>query len=519
MTSHLDTRSSAPGLFSRASRRALGVLAAPFGAPGPKARRYTALALTLVAVLLVVAYAREVGGPIFPVDDAYISLHNAEVLISRGSDPQFVGTPAIVGSTSAVHVALIALVALVLPPLWAGWTVMCLGAIAYALATLRLAFAMRASVPEALLMIGASLVLAQMPHQLMNGLETAWALAGLTYALAAARDHDARPWELPVACGLLPFLRPELAAVSGLLMLLRVGSLLRARDQRGALRAIGYCVLAALPWMLLYLVSTGLPYPNTVAAKRAFFAEGCGPSEARFESVKNIFIAFKDSIGLFSYAAGLLVLTTTGWVGLVFAAVFAYAYYENFPGALSHYEQRYMYVLVPWLTYGSSQLIALRHALPRVLAAALFGCCIAQAWPEIVPRWQYHLACTGFTRFELDAVATWLDANAHGRKVLLHDAGYVGFFVDASLVDMVGLKTPSSVEEHRTLTWAECSGGARHRAIHRIALAQQPDFIVLLKGWDQVFGISHGLRQHGWQLQQRFDQAYVVFEVTGRPNH
>ena len=493
-------------------------LALLFAVPGPKGRLLTALALTALVAVLAALHASKFGEPMFPVDDAYISLHNAEVLVSPGLDTAFVGTPAMVGSTSAVHVALIAIFLTVLPPLWALWTVAFLGALAYALATLRLAFVLRASIPEALLMVAASVMVSQMPHQLLNGLETGWALAGLTYAIAAARSPVARPWELPVACGVLPFLRPELVAVSGLLMLVRVVSDLRSGGLLVALRSAGFFAAAASPWLLLYLVDTGTLYPNTIEAKRNFFAEGCWAPEARLAKVRESFVQFREGIGYFAYAAALLFMTITGWVGLIFGAVFTYTYYERFPGALEHYEQRYMYALIPWLFYATAQLIASQKLLPRLLAAALFGVCIWQAYPRLGPRWAFHESCVGFTRFELDPLASWLDTNARGQKLLLHDAGYVGFFVDAPMADMVGLKTPASIEPHRELTWAQCSGAARNEAIHRIALHEQPKYVVLLAGWDHIYGISQGLRAHGWQLEPRYQHFYVVFEVTGKPS-
>jgi hypothetical protein len=496
------------------ARQRLALLFAP---PGPTGRRITALALTTLVAALAALHASKFGEPMFPVDDAYISLHNAEVLVSAGPDTEFVGTPALVGSTSAVHVALIAVFLSVMPPLWALWTVMFLGVLAYALATLRLAFVLRASIPEALLMVAASVLVSQTPHQLLNGLETGWALAGLTFAIAAARSPVARPWELPIACGLLPFLRPELVAVSGLLMLVRVFGDLRAGGLRAALRSAGYFAAAALPWLLLYLVTTGTLYPNTIEAKRNFFAEGCWVPEMRLAKVRDAFLQFREGIGYFTYAAVLLSLTITGWVGLIFSAVFAYAYYERLPGALEHYEQRYMYVLIPWLIYATGQLISWQKLAPRLLASALFSVCIWQAYPQLGPRWDFHQSCLYFTRAELDPLASWLDAHAHGQKLLLHDAGYVGFYVDAPMADMVGLKTPASIEPHRALTWTLCGGAARNAAIHQIAMHEQPKYVVLLAGWDQIYGISQGLRAHGWQLEPRYQHFYVVYEVTGKP--
>ena len=47
-------------------------------------------------------YAVTYGAPVFPYDDAYISLHSADVLY-HGADERFVGTPALAGATSPVR--------------------------------------------------------------------------------------------------------------------------------------------------------------------------------------------------------------------------------------------------------------------------------------------------------------------------------------------------------------------------------------------------------------------------------
>jgi hypothetical protein len=57
------------------------------------------------------------GSPVFPVDDAYISLHSAQVLLT-GFDKNFQGSPALVGVTSVIHVTLTALFMHLLQPLW-----------------------------------------------------------------------------------------------------------------------------------------------------------------------------------------------------------------------------------------------------------------------------------------------------------------------------------------------------------------------------------------------------------------
>lgn len=473
--------------------------------------------MVLLTAVLAWLYTRSVGGdPIFPVDDAYISLHNAEVLLT-GDDTQFVGTPALVGSTSALHVVLSAVFQLFFTPLWAHWVVMCLGFLAFALSVLRLGFVLGASAPEALLLVAASMVLGQMPHQLANGLETSWALAGLTLAIAAARDTTGPRWQLPVLCALLPYLRPELVVVSGLLMLQRLVDDLRTGGRTDARRTARIFATTLAPWVLLYLVTVGSIYPNTIQAKKFFFAEGCWDPAIRLQKVRDMFDAFGKELGYIGYASVLLALTLTGWVGIVFGLVFAFAYYENLPGALGHYEQRYMYVLVPWVLYAVGSLIAKRHLATRAVAVALLLVAIVQNKAQLEARWEFHKLCNAFTRVELDGVATWLVNNAAHQKILLHDAGYVGYFVDAPMADLVGLKTPASIPHHETLTWAQCGAG-RPQAIHEIALHEQPRFVVVLAAWDGIYRLTEGLRARGWTLEPRYQHHYVVYEVTGRPN-
>jgi hypothetical protein len=314
----------------------------------------------------------------------------------------------------------------------------------------------------------------------------------------------------------LPFLRPELIAVSGPLMALRLARDWRA-GQRQALRTLTYFALAALPGVLLYWVSTGTPLPSTIEAKRNFFAEGCRPSSYRLSALRLAFSAFRNNVGAFCYVALLLPLSVTGGVGLAFALAFTLSYYLVSPGMLAGYELRYMYVLVPWLVYAAAQLIALRHVIARALAALLFAACIWQTVDEAPFRWRYHLESIERTRGVLQPLAEWLTAHAQGTKILVHDAGYVGYAVEAPLADLVGLKSPASIPPHRELTWAECSRSARVRAIERIMLHERPHYLVLLDEWDRVFQISSQLRERGWGLERRYHNDYSVLEVKLPP--
>jgi hypothetical protein len=193
-----------------------------------------------------------------------------------------------------------------------------------------------------------------------------------------------------------------------------------------------------------------------------------------------------------------------------------FAYWWRFPGALNHYEQRYLYLIVPWLIYGAASLLTRRWLATRVAAVALFALCIWQSLPEARARWLWHLACCNFTRVELAGVSQWLNEHVQPEeKVLVHDAGYVGYAVRAHIVDLVGLKTPSSLPAHRE-TWRTC-GAARGPAVAKIARDQHPDYLVVLNSWDNIYGITAALRARGWGLESRFKQAYSVYQLSPPP--
>src|SRR3982074_3352560 len=89
-----------------------GAVARPTAAAAPKSGTPSPLSYYLPAALLVLAALAIrllIGGaPVFPVDDAYITAHNAQVL-HWGQDPNFADSPALAGATSPFHLALVAL--------------------------------------------------------------------------------------------------------------------------------------------------------------------------------------------------------------------------------------------------------------------------------------------------------------------------------------------------------------------------------------------------------------------------
>ena len=90
-----------------------------------------ALALVTVAVFAIVYCVN--GGAAFPTDDAFINLHNAQVL-RLGRDENYQGVPALVGATSGAHLALLlAFEQLVYPDTAALYALSSLSGVAYVL--------------------------------------------------------------------------------------------------------------------------------------------------------------------------------------------------------------------------------------------------------------------------------------------------------------------------------------------------------------------------------------------------
>ncbi len=508
---------------------------APAAQPAPTQARWGGAdcalyaAVTLLVLLAGLLHHALLGPPVFPVDDAYITLHNAQVL-HWGHDPNYPGTPALAGATSAVHLALVALLMFALSPPNALWAALWLAALAYALGLVRLARVHDASPTQALLLALVGLAAGQVPHQLMNGLETGLMLAAVTWALALASEPERIPPEeaatparrsfwLPCLCGLLPFIRPDLLPLAlGLLALLAGRRLRAAGSWREAVRLIlldlGLALLCAAPWALWCLLSLGEPYPSSLAAKRLYFAQDGWPSPVKAHLVGQGFAQFAGDLGLVCLGGLLLGRTGVGRIGLLLAAVLGAAYYAQFPGALATYEGRYLYPLLPFLLYGAASAWRWGKAWLRAAVTGLLVLALLQSYWRAPDFWAKHLVYCDYTRTHLAGVAAWCNTNLPpGSTLLVHDAGYIAYATRFRLVDLVGLKTPSSVAAHRALTHP--SGGAlRGKAVSRIARAGHADYLLVLWTWERDSHLAGGLRDEGWDVRLVNDRyAFHVYAL------
>lgn len=508
-----STLSTSPGRAAPTPARGDGVL---YGAT------------ILLVLVLAVLHRRLLGPPVFPMDDAYITLHNAQVFW-LGHDPNYVGASPLTGATSVIHLGLVVLIASLVAPLTAQYVAMWLAVLAYALGLVRLCRANNA--PPALAALGtlAGLFIGQAPYQLTNGLETGLAMAAVAWALALAcegRTADnsrAQRWGLAALCGALPYVRPELAALSLLLLAVQAWRHLRRHRHQGSpagnavgaiLADLGVAALGAAPWALWCLLSLGSLLPTTVEAKRFFFAEAGFAPGLKTQGVVEGLAGFGHDLGPLLLAALPLVLLVEGWAGLVFAGALLGAYWLYFPWSLTTYEYRYLYPLLPFLVLGAAAGLGSTRRPARIAAVLLLVLCFGQivrARHENIGKYLYY---RDVTTYELRPLVRWCREKLPPRsKVLIHDAGYISD-TNLELIDLVGLKSPASIPFHRALTYPS-NGQKRDEAIHQIALATRPNFLIVLRLWERDFGVAYGLWQRGWSVYAiNQDFGWVVYALT-----
>lgn len=475
-------------------------------------------AVVLLVVIVAYLQAQDPREPIFPVDDAYITEHNATALL-HGHDTQFPESTPLHGATSVLHTVLVAAFAMLLSPDWALYVATWFAIGLYAWGVLELCKSLECDAFRGFLVVATTACFGRSVHQLTNGLETGLTMASIAWTLALETRKDALERGTgPALMGALPFVRPELVAFGGLCLLMRtvrrfVGA--RRTVLSGLLRDARYFLSVLAPLMAVLSAVTGSVVPSTVEAKKMFFAEGCWDSARKREMVVTSFTNFCRDAGPMAWLLPLLLTSFNGVVCAGFAAVLVFAYFHSFPGALAHYEGRYLYVLAPMAIFALAYVMSARLRIVRWAAGAFALWCIRDAVIHYDERSGVRSGMRDFTAAELEKPAAWVREHLSDQDVLMvHDAGYISAKTDAHLVDLVGLKTPSSVSFHETLTWPTC-GHKRGAAIYAIARDHAISHLLVLDVWDRIFNIVGALRVRGWNVEEVGpDGAYSIYRVT-----
>ncbi len=453
----------------------------------------------------------------FPFDDSYITLHNAQVLLS-GTDRNYPGIPALMGATSPVHLVLVAALMLAFDPLVASFVAGSAALLLYGLGLARLAFQNGGSSVLAALVTVLGTLTGYALFHLLNGLETGLAMAAVIWVLVFAGEPR-RFVAVPLLCGLLPFIRPELAALAAPLLLRQcwLGWREGRRSRTAAIlmfRDLGIALMAAAPWLAWEWFSLGTVIPPTALAKEAFFAEQGLPALAKAPMVAGGFLQ-SGLVPLLTAVAFIRrdQLALCLWIFVLAVIV---ALYHSLPGGAGQSFSRYDFILLPPAIYGVTS--SLRHW-SKPLAVTILALCMLASLSAL-PRCALDLAeRMDFMRTEASDLARWsrdnLPSDAH---ILIHDAGYLAFATPFHLIDAVGLKTPESVAYHRQWT-APTAGSDRDIAIDAIAHRFAPTHAVILHDrWRYWQGLQNDLVRRKWTLTTlrapAGPEGYFVFKLS-----
>jgi len=447
---------------------------------------------------LAVAAVLVIGGTfwseLFPLDDPYITLSNARVLLSGEVDPAY-QTSYLTGATSAVHLLLVALFGLVVPPLWGSLLISLAGALAYFLALVRVVDSLEVSgrARAAILAFGAlsgySLI-----HYL-NGLETSLAMAASAWMFVWCDDRR----KLPLLAGLAPFLRPELGLFSALLL---ARLTLRSSPRQVAGMALR-CALVCAPFASWIYAETGQLLPSTISAKYAWFYPKHSSLVERIVDTAFV-LTFSLQLIYFVGLIGLRKFPCGRWAA-AFVVIGTAVMAVVMPEIISWNFGRYTAIFFPLLVFGIAGFVVEKQ-LPRLLVNGLF------AWTAAT------LAIASFTYVNEINYARLVQQHAKfvaqlpaSSVVLVHDAGQVAWEdPKARLVDMVGLKTPAIVPINEEFSRGDCR---REKALDRIGRKYNATHLAVLDRWRWPC-VASDMRQSGWTLRPVYRGLYIVYALT-----
>src|SRR5271165_4386768 len=338
----------------------------------PRGRWTTAGACALATIVIFAAVYYANGGAVFPTDDAFINLHNAQVL-RLGHDENYIGVPPLVGATSGMHLALLlGLEQIVHPDTTALFVLSGLVGVAYVLGIFCMCINAGCPRVEAALIGVGGLILAGALFQFLNGMDTGLAMAAVAWNIKLLTDKRRTLW-LPILCGIMPFIRPELSFLS----LASILILLCESDRSASFKitAAAAAALSAVPFLLWYWADTGSLVPNTIGAKTYFFAERYADWSDKLYAV--FWALSRAALATFPLFMCLRFMRPrqVGQVLALFFAVFVGAYFWRFPGGLVHNGGRYLYVFVPVVLFGVACGVASAfrtQALRLIAVSALF---------------------------------------------------------------------------------------------------------------------------------------------------
>lgn len=472
-----------------------------------------ALYIALFIFLIALFSTAWITNPVYPIDDAYITLHNAKALLN-GYDYNYDNISPLAGTTSLVHLLLVAM-AMPLMGDWSSWFVAWLATTLFALGIFKLACSYKLTIFNSYLLVAVALTSGLIWYQLLNGLETGLATAFIIWLLAFASEaKDSSLKACGFLAGLSPFIRPEMIALSGLIILWKTELLFRKDGNIDQIKILFlYALLGFTPFAVFSIWQVGSVFPLTIDAKRAFFSEDSADYAYKLSVVMGGIKIFFSQIGFLSLGLLVLPFTSLGRICLGFMTVFYVVYFLQLPGALHHYFFRYQYILLPLLLIGAVTALSSEKKFIRILSVSIGLFALSFSVYSFKSNLLYYINSNSFTQNELEPLAIWAKTNIPSdQTILIHDAGYMAYFTNFRLVDFVGLKTPSAIALHKQLT-NPSSGQKRIDAIEIIAKQADAHYLIMRDGWENAFGVAQGLKSRGWVVEMIRPGAYQTYRI------
>jgi hypothetical protein len=495
-----------------------------FTAPATfKTQRYFYIITSLLILLFAILYLYLLYPLSFILDDTYIIIHNIQALIS-GYDINYPGVSALDGATSLVYLALVRFFACFVSPLWAVYIITWLSILIYALGLLRLAFIYAASNLQAVMFLISGFLIGFTLLNLLNGLETGLAFAMLVWTIIfiILEINTAKNISGNILLGLLPFVRPELILFTFILWSSR--GFYYWREQKNLkylciqlIKDLFIISLTALPFALWYFIALGMPYPQTLDAKKYFFAEQNYPTSAKsFVAFSNLY-NFGRTLGVINFIIilSLMLFTPLSRIFLLFFIVFFLLYLFIFPTALCYNNYRYLYLWIPLMLYGIIACNKHPNYAVRLFSYIFLVLLFINSIFNFPIRWKNYLNLYHEVSTEHVLLKTWCEKNISSNNIILiQDAGYLAYATDFHLIDFVGLKTPENIRFHQTLTFPS-NGQKRAEAIAHIIRQSHPQYLMITQDWNNRFHITEGLKQQGVKLQKMpISNEYIAYKIN-----
>lgn len=470
----------------------------------------------LIAIFVSIVSLSFMGwAPVFTQDDAYIVQHSVENIINLSDEKVFIDSNSNSGLTSLLHVSLISLLSIFID---IGWSQFIVASLAYA-AFLTLVFNYSKKINKNIWISFAVTAIAALSGSLIiqtyNGLETILVVFCVLLTLYAFRDGVARNNLYYILLPVMPFIRPELAFLS-FIILFRVFFTIKKIGKLSDLKSIVSILAVSSLILVCYSISmTDSVIPNTAGAKKYFFIEACRNANDKLALILSGIKDFIISLDYLSLGFIFILFSRFKFVFIAFLTVFYALYYFELPGGVHHNIFRYQYIFYSFAVAGLIEFLALDRI--RVHSACIVLFILLPSIFSVTKQVDHFRAIIAFTKNELFAVSTWVRDNIDKNEIILiHDAGAISTVAPNRLVDLVGLKTNTSVSINKDKKWNQCRNSPE--AINAIASKYNIKYFIVLDGWDNLFQLTNSLKHSNWSVQrvdnERGNTPYKVYKIS-----